>query len=407
MSSKTLFQVAPILTAALLSTLPINSWSQSFIEQWKGQTLERIERADFVSFDAAEPAWYNSNAKPKIKAAVPELDALELSLSPWARDLELEDECVQSLLEGNMFRLQILHVMQVLYASDIERALSQKNIPSSFQWIPILASSYNHAFKESNGHAGLWGLTRAQADKANVLIDHRVDERMLPQEATRAAIELLDRLHRRFPMNPERVLVGFIKGMPFASRWSGEPGYDEGLDEWLALYRVIARFMVNLEAPDFEGNWGGFLTTWRPVSCPNNNKLLNGELGMTVDIQNQLLPWWTGADLTCSLLEEYQPYFPNEWAVRWDLSFEKSPASLGADTINNVMPNRGNSNSVLPETLDAESKAPCFEHEVKKGDTLYNISRRFPGTTPATIAAKNRITDVIKIGQILCIPRLE
>jgi LysM repeat protein len=50
---------------------------------------------------------------------------------------------------------------------------------------------------------------------------------------------------------------------------------------------------------------------------------------------------------------------------------------------------------------------PCVEHEVRKGDTLYNISKRFEGTTPEQIAETNGIDTVIKIGQILCIPQTE
>ena len=43
-------------------------------------------------------------------------------------------------------------------------------------------------------------------------------------------------------------------------------------------------------------------------------------------------------------------------------------------------------------------------HEVKAGDTLWNISKRYPGTTPEWIAEINEITDYIRIGEVLCIP---
>jgi hypothetical protein len=409
MSSKTPFHVALIAGAALFSTLPTNSWSQSFIEQWKEQSMQRMEAADFQSFDAANTDWYNSNATPQIKTSVPALDELEEALQPWGQDPAMEDRCVQSLLEGNMLRLQLLHVLQGLYGSDLERELNSNEIPASFQWIPILASSYNHSFRSTKSRAGLWGLTAAQADKEGIVRDDTTDERMLPQESTRAAVAILDGLQRRFPANPERVLVGFIKGMPYAARWSGEPGYDADLDEWLAFYRVLARFMVNLDAPNFETQWGQVLTTWTPVACPGEltREGLSSVLGMPLSVQQQLLPWWKNESLPCATFEEFEPYLPQEWSSLWNAHMEE----LG-EWKKSTSPQTTAAISPIPEPLIAanpiaDRSADCFKYEVKKGDTLYNLSKRYPGTSPESIAATNGIVSVIKIGQILCIPRVE
>lgn len=409
MSSKTRIHFATILSVAICSFHPSKAWSQSFIDQWANQTLERMEQADFVSFNEANPTWYDSTTKPNINDSVPELDRLELALIPWGENLALENRCVQALLEGNMLRLQLMHVMKGLYASDIVQALEQTDIPVSFQWVPILASSYNHASSSQEDHAGLWGLSEKQAEKAEVLVNSIVDERMLPQASTAASVQLLDRLQRRFPENPERVLVGFIKGMPFASRWSGKPGYDPYVDEWLALFRVVARFMVNLGAQDFESTWGSYLTTWLPISCTQsiNRDQIRENIQIPKSIQLELLPWWRGDDLTCAVFDEYQPYLPREWALQWEKYFtDLSPQQpLPED-----MPFRDEAGS-RPVNLSKETSPPplqpCAEYQVKKGDTLYNIAKRFSGITPEDIASRNRISGVIKIGQILCIPRQE
>ena len=49
----------------------------------------------------------------------------------------------------------------------------------------------------------------------------------------------------------------------------------------------------------------------------------------------------------------------------------------------------------------------CLLHEVKAGDTLWNISKRYPGTTPDWIAEINEITNYIRIGEVLCIPTVQ
>ncbi len=408
MSSKTSYFAAFVFGVAFIATSEA-MWSQSFLEDWNDQTMQRMMRADFVSFDAAYPDWFDSQATPTLKTQVPELDELETALQPWAIDAERENRCVQSLLEGNMLRLQIIRVLQGLYAPDLERELVLNEIPSSFQWIPVLASSYNHAFRGVNGHAGLWGLSEAQALKEGIARSGRIDERMGIVESTRAAVAILDQLQRRFPMDPDRVLVGFLKGMPFASRWSGQPGYDDELDDWIALYRVVARFMVNLDAPDFESAWGAELTTWRPVDCPGeiDNRQLTQVLGMSLDVQEQLFPWWIGQSLPCNTFEEFEPYLPRAWADKWDeqmsdLEFE--PASIASVSLSQEVAQTPLNSSEQANTTQASS---CIEYEVKKGDTLYNLSKRFPGTTPESIAAKNGIGVVIKIGETLCIPRME
>ena len=407
MSSKTRIQISTILWAITWFFAPFHGLSQSFIDQWADQTLERMDRADFVSFNEANPRWYNSEAKPNIKDSIPELDALEIALLPWGEDPSLENRCVQLLLEGNMLRLQLLHVMKGLYGSDIIRGLHEANLHTSLQWIPILASSYNHSARFDSEHVGLWGLSKEQAQKMDVLIDNTVDDRMLPQVSTAASIQLLDRLQRRFPENPERVLVGFIKGMPFASRWSGLPGYDPYIDEWLALYRVVARFMVNLEAQDFEPNWGVFLTTWKPILCTKNVNRgeIQAQAKIPQKVQFQFLPWWQGSVLTCSIFEEYQPYLPEEWALKWNTHFseqraENLPEKETGDDSNPII-------GYQPDSSTLPAKSNCIEYRVKKGDTLYNIAQRFPGTTPENIALENSVTSLIKIGQVLCIPGQE
>lgn len=407
MSSKTILSVALFAGAAFFSALPTGCWSQLNLDLWKELTVERINCADFESFQNRVPSWYDSNALPTIKDSVPELDALERALQPWGQDPQLENACVQSLLEGNMLRLQILHAMHGLYGKDIERALALKEIPSSFQWIPVLASAYNHAYNGSNERAGLWGLTRAQAEKENIVRSIYVDERMLPHVSTHAAIDILDRLQRRFPMNPERVLVGYFKGMPFASRWSGKPGYDPALDEWLSFYRVVARFMVNLDSPEFDSQWGEALTEWEAIRCPGefSRSGLKAVLNMTEDVQKQLLPWWINETMPCNTFDEFQPFVPKKWAETWgknveDLALWNENSGLEVPTPHSTTESK---KQVTPPKLSI----PCIEHEVKKGDTLYNISKRFPGTTPEQIAATNGIDTVIKIGQTLCIPQAQ
>ena len=59
--------------------------------------------------------------------------------------------------------------------------------------------------------------------------------------------------------------------------------------------------------------------------------------------------------------------------------------------------------AVIEESATIEG-VRCILHTVKKGDTLWNIAQRYPGTTPEDLAEINEISDYIRIGQTLCVP---
>ena len=96
--------------------------------------------------------------------------------------------------------------------------------------------------------------------------------------------------------------------MAFATRWTGRPGYDRQLDEWLALYKVISRMMVNTELPDHQLDWVDALSKWERVACNGEQSRTNliEQQGLPADVLSQFLPWWTGSQLPCSTLNSYE-----------------------------------------------------------------------------------------------------
>ena len=55
------------------------------------------------------------------------------------------------------------------------------------------------------------------------------------------------------------------------------------LDEWLALYKVVSRMMVNTDLPDHQADWIDVLSAWEPVSC-------NGERSRQRLMEQQSIP---------------------------------------------------------------------------------------------------------------------
>ena len=119
--------------------------------------------------------------------------------------------------------------------------------------------------------------------------------------------------------------------------------------------------------------------------------------GLPADVLSQFLPWWTGSHLPCSTLDSYEVALPPAYASLWKNETVVQETETPAST-----PSVASFTEIEPAPYAAAYT--CQLHKVKAGDTLWNISKRYPGTTPEWIAEINEITDYIRIGEVLCIP---
>ena len=157
---------------------------------------------------------------------------------------------MQALFESNYQCAQIIGVLHGRYGPFIEQALEAASLPNSLQWLAATTTAFNVGF-DQDGSAGMWGMNAEVGRKYGLLGINGIDQRKLPEESTHALVLELERLQRRFPNDPHRVLVAYWKGMAYATRWTGKPCYDDVLDAQLTLLKVLSRFMVNIERPSF------------------------------------------------------------------------------------------------------------------------------------------------------------
>lgn len=394
--------------------------AQPSLQVWGDQLLSRRQLSDFQEFSSVNPNWELNQKSPKLKSSVPALDDLELALQAWSNDKELENRCIQKLLEDQSTLFSILNVLDALYRSDIDAHWSVDLAPS-YRWLPALTNGMNHTFaQESKG--GLWNLEPQEASSSGLKMDGQIDERFIPGMSTEAAVQELKKLQRRFPNDPHRVLVAYVRGMAYATRWTGKPGFDRNLDEWLTLYKVVARFMVNLERVDYQLDWMALAQSWAEPKCSVDHltrSTLLDEGNMTESDLSLFIPWWKGQQLFCQDLMSYGCALPPAQSNAWKRAIgELSSTPSGKESSKGVGVSSSKPSSnpqskpaevelVWKEIKNDKEAVPCILHEVKQGDTLWNISKRYPGTTPELIAEINDITDYIRIGQALCIPKRE
>lgn len=346
-------------------------------EIWAREFDKRIQLTDYTLFYSTLSPGTIDSKMPAILSAIPPLDELEESLQPWGQDKHLEARCMQILLEQNGKRLKQMGLLYSMYSSDIGDSMEDSSLPPAFQWLPMLLSYCNHRHSSPDGENGLWSIDRTIAKNSGLTINDRIDERFIPSYCSEAAMNHLQKMQLKFPNDPVRVLVAYAKGVEFAMSWEALPGKDDDLDAWLGLYRVVSRMMVNVDLPNARIEWIEFSNSMSPVPCDvsiSKNELAQSH-GITETTIEQFIPWWIGSKtMGCNEFNIYNPHLPIS---------AKTPAST---------------------PLNEEAK-PCVFHEVKKGDTLWNLSQRYPGTTPEMIKEINGIKDHIRIGDVLCIPK--
>lgn len=366
--------------------------------------------------------------------------------------------------ENGMKRWQYITALDDLYGPDIRTLLLHEGLPASLGFLPLLITGYDPTYVGPGNRAGLWGLTEQDALSLGLRIDSNIDERMIPERSTRAAISYLRQLRARFPGADHKVAVAFIKGPSFATSWSGKPGNDALLDEWIALYRVVVRMQFNLEHPSVRFAWMDYIAAWQPVTCissPIGRRQLETLLGMDRRSQATFFPWWIGDSLDCALLTRYPASVPSLFSQNWErLERVESSAipsqpnssneaarqkhvtrrgdsvhmvarkygitptelkkwnalqseSLQIGTVLQVSPPLQKTDNPIPQ--EAQTKQPIVGtsvnamriHVVKPGETVYAISRQYPGATPEAILRINSIQGPIIPGQKLKIPSIQ
>ena len=356
--------------------------SQPDLPRWVQLIDQRAEYPDFAAFAEQHPEAFEEGAVPHLASEIGELDALESRLLVWENLPALEDDAVQALLANGMHRWQIVAALADLYLPEIQPVVEAAGLPRSFAWLPALLTGFDYAYEGPGDRAGLWAL---DWPSAQILLDfssNGTDPRMYVNQCTEAAVTQLALLTERFPGEPHRVLVAYVKGPGFARNWKGVPGEDAALDEWLTLYRVVARLWENLERDRTTVAWVQDFSTWERVTCPGpvDRVALVEWAGMDRRAQRTYLPWWTGAAVDCETWEAAEVRLPRDLAQR----FEEVDWSAWT-----------------PHTFSDYSQSSTTVHRVRSGDVLGLIARRY-GVTVREIKEWNGLkNDLIRVGQAL------
>ncbi len=90
-----------------------------------------------------------------------------------------------------------LERMQV-YHGVVDRELTERGLPASLRYLPVVESGYHHSIVSRAGATGLWQIMTPTARGLGLSVTPLVDDRRDPLLATRAALDYLQELHGTF-----------------------------------------------------------------------------------------------------------------------------------------------------------------------------------------------------------------
>ena len=116
---------------------------------------------------------------------------------------------------------------QALFAHVVE-SLRQAGLPTEFALIPFVESGYKPGARSKAGPAGMWQFIALTARDHGVRIAPGYDERLLPAQSTRAAVQYLGTLYQRFDRNWRLALMAYNAGEFRVKRALARSGGDPG-----------------------------------------------------------------------------------------------------------------------------------------------------------------------------------
>ncbi|WP_404418629.1 LysM peptidoglycan-binding domain-containing protein [Marinospirillum sp.] len=326
------------------------------------------------------------------EASLPEYDLWDRLRENFAMDISSEDPRVQAQLRwyrrhpGYMDRVTARASRYMFHViSEIEK----RGLPGELALLPIVESAYD-PFAYSHGRAsGMWQFIPGTARYFGLENNWWYDGRRDVIASTDAALTYLERLHKRFG-DWHLALAAYNAGGGNVNRALRHNRNSGGSGNFWELYtlpletRTYVPKMVALSQLIADPQGHGIAL----------NSISNEPYFAAVDIQGQL-DLAKAAELAEISMDELYQLNPgySQWATSPEgphrLLVPYSSAKVLQDNLNDLPP---------------QKRMSWQRYQVKSGDSLLTISKRF-STTPSMIRDANQLRgDIIRAGSELLIP---
>ena len=276
------------------------------------------------------------------------------------------------------------------YFPMISKVLREEGLPEELTYLALIESNFQTHAVSPSGAAGLWQFVPETARKYGLRINSWVDERRDPLKSTRAAAAYLKDLHEHFG-KWYLATAAYNAGQGAIKKAMSNSG---AKDFWSLSDRTVLKDETRNFVPKFVA---AALIATNPqkygFGAVNYDPALEyDEVEVGGNLQLARLAEMTGVEaqtlkeLNPELLQNYTP--PGEHGFR-----VKLPAGSGA----------------IAELLKQEEKQPerqtetaaLVVHEVRRGDTLLSIARRYGQEVRMLIELNGLKSSSLRVGQKL------
>lgn len=343
------------------------------------------------------------------------------------------------------------------YRPAIVKSLNEAGLPEELSWLPLIESGYKTKALSRARALGMWQFIASTGYKFGLKRDRWVDERMDPEKSTHAAIAYLKELHQIFG-DWTTVLAAYNCGEGRVLKRIRDQRINY-LDNFWDLYRrlpvetasYVPRFLAVLHiVNDPEAH--GFTLPQVEDEIEFDKVLIDKQVHLKTVAQHMEVPYKSLKDLNPALRQNSTPKRPYEikvpkgsgegllakidhipvWlppvpdyvihrvrkgeslsviANRYRTSVRKIMAANNLKSRHYVKAGwklkipTGRTYARVSEPKYSPSGKRPEQYEVRKGDSLWKIARRFGTTTRAIQSLNNLPHTHLRIGQVLNIPQ--
>jgi membrane-bound lytic murein transglycosylase D len=309
-----------------------------------------------------------------------------------------------------------------LYLAEIKKALREVGVPEEIAYLPLVESSFNNQSLSKTRAAGIWQFMPATARSYSLKVNSDIDERLDPYVATRAAARYLSRSYQMFGNWPVAIMsynhgqqgmrnamnsLGTSDFLTIVSRYEGRYfGFASRnfYAEFLAACKVMDqadKYFKRIEYAKAQSH--DSITLSRPLYASS----LIDHSSITREELRTLNP-----ALQSSVIFSKRP-IPAGYELRLPTGRYKDLVSFvaqvrGAEPKQTTQPKVVAAKTTPATNKVAKNTAPgskCSQsYVVRKGDTLFSISRRFSASVAEIRNANGLNHSRIMPGQKLRIP---
>jgi len=277
------------------------------------------------------------------------------------------------------------------YLPIVKKILGEFGLPEALAYLPIIESGYNPYSRSRKGAVGIWQFIKGTARKYGLRVDWWVDERRDPIESTKAAARYLRDLYELFG-DWELALASYNLGEGKVLRriwqkatwdfWRLKIHFPKETRDYVPLFYAV---LLIVSDPSRYGI---------VVDTNGLRKFEFDSLWIPRPVELSMVAKWAGTSL--KRIKELNPQFLREF----------TPPGMKNFLIR-VPKGTGEIAYIRMSKTPREKWLSHFTHRVRRGETLWTLSKRY-GVPVSVIRRANNLRNPNKIraGQLLIIPRV-